>query len=258
VIIEEARAGAGFDGNAGQCDLLAFGTSRLRGMEMIGHEIKISMADWRAELATPEKADRFARYCRRWFVVMPSDLAKRVKEEVPPTWGLLSVSGGGRVTELRAAKAQEPEEVPRTWWIGWLAQIDRCYKRCLPELVDCAIEAERERIYQAGVRAAKQVDYVGNLERRLAAFREATGVDLQAAWELSNPEGVRRLRRAWEMTSSLRSFDQLVADLRRVADALETQVVSALDTEADAAMLGADPRLALARRGEGNVPPVTS
>lgn len=121
VLIEEARSGAGFDGNAGQCDLLAINTWPGRGMELIGHEVKVNMSDWKAELEKPEKAERFARYCNRWYVAVPSDLAKKIDHEVPPAWGLLAVSDSGRTREVVKPERRTPEDVPAWWWIGWLA-----------------------------------------------------------------------------------------------------------------------------------------
>lgn len=129
VVLREARSGAGHDGNNGQCDYLAVNTYQGRGLSVVGHEIKVSMADWRRELEDPEKAELFAQYCRRWWVVMPSALASVVRDEIPAAWGLMSVSLKGRITETKKAPARTPEEIPVWWWIGWLAQLDRRDKR---------------------------------------------------------------------------------------------------------------------------------
>jgi hypothetical protein len=129
IAIREARSGASFAGNTRQCDYLAINTWQGRGMQVVGHEIKVSKADWQKELDNPDKAEMFARYCRRWWVVMPSVLAIKVRDEVPPAWGLISVSELGRCTELQSAPAREPEQIPAWWWIGWMAQLDRRDKR---------------------------------------------------------------------------------------------------------------------------------
>lgn len=139
VCIEEARAGAGFDGNQGRCDFLAINTWPSRGLELVGHEIKISISDWHSELTHPEKAERFARHCHHWFLVVPATLAARIVREVPPAWGLIVVSATGKLTTVRTGEPREPEPVPAWWWVGWLAQIDRQHKRRLPELIEAAI-----------------------------------------------------------------------------------------------------------------------
>lgn len=222
ICLEEARSGAGFDGNQGQCDFLAINTWRSRGMELIGHEIKVSMADWRTELANPAKADLFARYCRRWFLVAPAGLAARIKDEVPPAWGLLSVATTGRITQARPAPAQKrPEPVPEWWWVGWLAQIDRQHKRRLPDLITQGMAREREDLeqrIQAEVNRNRRyqdeaAEKMSDNARRLKA---ATGIDLAHAWA----HDFEKLRRAWAMARNAPALSPLIGQLRRTADAL--------------------------------------
>lgn len=233
VCIEEARSGAGFQGNSGQCDFLAINTWRSRGMELIGHEVKVSMSDWKSELAKPEKADRFAIYCRRWYVAVPSPLAKEIKHEVPPTWGLLSVSASGRVTETVKPKVrEEPDDVPAWWWIGWLAQIDRQHKRRLPQLIREGMDGERERMREEiersvarnyEYRAEQAADALANADE----IKKATGIDVRYA----NRHDLLRLGEAWSLLGELPNLRGLVHNLRRAADALE----AARADDADAA-----------------------
>lgn len=222
VCIEEARSGAGFQGNNGQCDFLAINTWQSRGMELIGHEIKVSMSDWKAELANPAKAERFARFCRRWYVAAPSDLASEIKHEVPATWGLLSISPSGRVTETSKPKPREPEEVPSWWWVGWLAQIDRQHKRRLPQMIREGMDGERERMRAEIERSAKDrnryaAERVENLTKNVDALREATGIDLRHAWQ----HDLGRLSEAWRFVKEAPNLDGLVINLRKAADALD-------------------------------------
>lgn len=87
VLIEEARSGPGSDGNRGQCDLLAINLYQSRGMHLIGYEIKVSTSDMRAELKQPDKAERFARYCRTWWVVTTPKVWEATQHEIPPSLG---------------------------------------------------------------------------------------------------------------------------------------------------------------------------
>jgi hypothetical protein len=222
VCIEEARSGAGFRGNDGQCDFLAINTWQSRGMELIGHEIKVSMSDWKAELDQPEKAERFARFCRRWYVAAPADLATRIKDEVPPAWGLLSISDTGRTKEVRSAPSRQPDEVPAWWWVGWLAQIDRQHKRRLPDLVQEGMAAARREM-QAQIDTQVQ-SRRRHIEERVEALRAnadrlkaATGIDLHRSW----PGDLESLNVAWELVRRCPSLPTLVDMLRRTADALE-------------------------------------
>lgn len=188
ICLEEARAGAGFDGGRGQCDFLAINTWQSRGMELIGHEVKVSMSDWKAELAQPEKAERFARFCRRWYIAVPADLAKKIRHEVPPAWGLLSVSDSGAVREVvRPQVRTAVEDVPSWWWVGWLAQIDRQHKRRLPQMVMEGMAAERADL-EARVtsdverRQAYATEALREKARQLDRLSESCGVDLSRAW----------------------------------------------------------------------------
>ena len=95
------------------------------GIELHGHEVKVSRSDWLHELKDPSKADAFKRYMDRWWLVVPD--AKIVKpDELPDGWGLLTLSkftvpGWGKHPtrtgfKLRAktqAQRLTPEPLPR-------------------------------------------------------------------------------------------------------------------------------------------------
>jgi len=198
VCIEEARSGAGFDGNNGSCDFLAINTFKGRGMTLIGHEVKVSLSDWKAEVAQPEKAERFARYCRRWYVAVPAALAAKIKDEVPPAWGLLSLSDKGRWTDMVKAPSRKPEPVPEWWWVGWLAQFDRQAKRDVTAIVGERMAAERQTMQDQITRAvdvrrrySDEKDQA--LRENAALLKTVTGIDLANAWSGS----FDRLGRLW-------------------------------------------------------------
>lgn len=69
-------------------DALAMSLYPSRGLELIGFEVKSHKADWRRELADPDKAETIARFCDRWFVVAGGPGVVPV-EEVPKGWGLI-------------------------------------------------------------------------------------------------------------------------------------------------------------------------
>lgn len=223
VCIEEARSGAGFDGNNRQCDFLAVNTFKGRGMELIGHEVKVSLSDWKTELADPTKAEEFARYCRRWWIAVPSELARKIKNEVPAGWGLLSLSDKGRWTEaVKAPTRHNVEPVPVWWWIGWLAQIDRQTKKRVPMLVSATLAAERDRMHgdidQAVERRVRSLNERHETTiKNAAALKEATGIDLPRLW----PNNLNKLRQAWALVESGYDIEHLSRTLRSTADALD-------------------------------------
>lgn len=82
------------------------------GLELHGHEVKVSRRDWLVELRQPWKSAAFRPYMNRWWLVVPD--ASIVKPgELPEGWGLMSLRGG-RLQAVTAAPAVEAEPMPKT------------------------------------------------------------------------------------------------------------------------------------------------
>lgn len=139
---EHVKNQAGF--NARRCaDFIAVDCWPTGGIELHGHEVKVSRSDWLHELKQPEKADAFKRYMDRWWLVV-SD-AKIVKPgELPQGWGLLvpgkfTTSGHWphyheprEVVRLRAAtmaQRLDPEPLPKEMLATLMRSTARTAKR---------------------------------------------------------------------------------------------------------------------------------
>lgn len=218
VVLQEARSGAGFAGNDGQCDYLAINTRQSRGLQLVGHEIKVSAGDWKRELAKYGKAETFNRFCHRWWVAAPSELATKIKSELPTQWGLLSVSEQGRITETVVAPRLDPQPVPIWWWIGWLAQIDRTQKRTFNREIEIEVrkrvDTELTRIKE--IRADDEASGFARLGEKIDGFHAATGINLRHAWN----GDFKRLGQLWSMRN-VADLDRVAVDLRRVASTIE-------------------------------------
>ncbi len=94
------------------------------GIELHGHEVKVSRSDWLAELKQPDKAEAFKRYMDRWWLVVPD--ASIVKPgELPEDWGLLTLVkcdwpgyglrdlGGQKLRAKKQAPRLNPEPLPK-------------------------------------------------------------------------------------------------------------------------------------------------
>lgn len=187
VRICEARSGAGFAGNNRQCDYLAINTWQSGGLQVIGHEIKVSYSDWKRELADTDKAETFARFCRRWWIAAPSELAKKIRPELPPAWGLLGVNANGIARELVAAPARDPELIPPMWWVGWLAQTDRRQRRLegseLDAEVNRRVDAARESWERTfNMKHTYAADRRTELVGKVREFEAATGIAILNGW----------------------------------------------------------------------------
>lgn len=199
ICIEEARSGAGFSGNSGQCDFLAINTWQSRGMELIGHEVKVSVTDWRRERDKPEKAEMFSRFCKTWWLVIPDDLYAKIDHEIPVAWGVLCLNDKGKLRERHKPMVnKDVVPVPAWWWVGWLAQIDRQHKRRLPDMVNAALKPERDRMRkfmdeEMNRRQAAQDENVLRLAERSREIQEITGINLAYADSYT----LKRLGKVW-------------------------------------------------------------
>lgn len=84
---EHVKNAAGFFHNR-VADFIAVDCWPTGGIELHGHEVKVSRSDWLHELKQPEKAEAFKRYMDRWWLVVP-DAAIVKPGELPDDWGLL-------------------------------------------------------------------------------------------------------------------------------------------------------------------------
>lgn len=101
-----------------------------------GHEVKVSRADWLAELRQPEKHVPVARYCDYWWLVVP-ERRIALPDELPTGWGMI-LAGPDGTRVLKSAPRRDPEPMPR----GFVA----CMMRA-------AVKTERRRNERAvGVR----------------------------------------------------------------------------------------------------------
>lgn len=118
VTAEHVRNDAGFRAMR-TADLIALDLWPAQGNELIGHEVKVSRADWLTELRDPTKAEAFKRHMDRWFLVAPAGVAQ--PEELPDGWGLMLVDDAGRTKVKVRAPKLTPEPMPR----GMLAAFTR-------------------------------------------------------------------------------------------------------------------------------------
>lgn len=79
-------------------------------LDLHGHEIKVSRADWLRELKHPEKAAEFIPYMNRWWLVAADRSIVR-DGELPDGWGLMAMSGGV-LRVVRRAPRLEAKPLP--------------------------------------------------------------------------------------------------------------------------------------------------
>lgn len=104
-------------GNAGTggCDAIYVGFTSTSGRVLVGHELKVSRADWLRELNRPGKADGWADECHQWWLVVSDPLI--VKDgELPPGWGLMSPGRSVTRMDVHVKPETKPYAVHQPSW----------------------------------------------------------------------------------------------------------------------------------------------
>jgi hypothetical protein len=171
--LAQVRNGTGYGRNrARTAAAIAFSTWPSRGLELHGFEIKVDRQDVRRELHDPEKAEDFFRFCDRWWLVLGHDEIL-LPGELPPTWGLLVLSGG-KIRCVTEAPRLDAKPLDRLQ----LAAIFRsaAESNVPAEDVQAQIEEAREKALESE-REHAQLE-LKRLRELIADFEKASGVKL--------------------------------------------------------------------------------
>lgn len=196
--IPKVRNAAGFNATR-TIDALAMSLWPSRGLEIHGHEIKVSRADWLRELKDPAKAEAFARHVDRWWLVV-SDATIVKDGELPPTWGLMVATGRGLVVRVQAPElpATDAPWMPRSFLAALLRSATRT-QDVTPAEVQAAVSAAREtwdaqhaenieRWRESRERWRESRD---SLRARIRSFEEASGLSLSSWSDRDDGEAAR-------------------------------------------------------------------
>lgn len=167
LVVPEAPQDAQRQGR--KIDLLAVSLWKSRGHELDAVEIKISSSDWRRELNLAAKADWWWRHCHRFWVAVPAELATKVREDLPPTWGLLSCTPGAKPKVVVKAPPHDPRAIPWSAAVGLMRASADAGSNALAR----AEQAGYQRGRQTGESAARAATSDGQAQRDLARLREA-------------------------------------------------------------------------------------
>lgn len=107
---EHVRSATGFADGKRVADAIAMDLWESKGLELHGHEVKVSRSDWLTELRDVEKAEAFRPYMNRWWLVVPDK--EIVKDDLPDGWGLIVANWAG-VRVVRHAPKQDPLPMPK-------------------------------------------------------------------------------------------------------------------------------------------------
>jgi len=90
-----------------RADVIWMPTTVAGGRGLHGHEIKVTRADVQVELADPTKAEPWAQYCSRWWLVVAHP-ALLDGLDVPEAWGVLAPPSGRRTRTMTVVRPAPP------------------------------------------------------------------------------------------------------------------------------------------------------
>jgi len=186
-----------------RADALYIGFTSTRGRHLIGHEVKVSRADWMHELDQAHKAEEWERECHAWYVVAPSTDIVR-PEELPPGWGLMVVLPTTRTRLHIVVKAEHhPERQP-----SWRAVHELLKKQ--DTLRAAGIEEARKKAYQDGYDARVRIEEDGSTAAMLTKARQELDEARAALDAVSEIVGVRIVAgdRAWPDQLTAQDFGE--------------------------------------------------
>ena len=121
-VVFEVAQGTGWKANR-RLDAVAMELWPSRGLALHGIEVKVSRADFRRELAAPEKAEEIALFCDYFWIAAPKGVVPR--DELPSAWGLLEVDAKGGIRAVKQALKTDAEAIDR----GFVAALLRAASR---------------------------------------------------------------------------------------------------------------------------------
>lgn len=173
-------------GYGGGCDAIYVGFTTTSGRILVGHELKVSRADWLNELNKPGKSDPWADQCHEWWLVV-ADRSIVQGGELPAGWGLM-VPGKSRT---RMTVVREPDRKGREHNPSWLAvrsimaRQDTLRAQAISNMrMSARDDALKDIDRQVELKVAERMRYqpdVEELQRKLKLIEQALGGQID--WE---------------------------------------------------------------------------
>ena len=216
-------------------DAIAMGVWQGTGYMLNACEIKVSRADFLAEVADMSKAAPFEQVAHAFWLVAPRDIVK--VEEIPPTWGWLVVSDSG----LKAGKRPVVNKEAKLNYHFLGAVLRKIMEResakedqLNQEYTRGYKEGRKEAQAQAERVAKQQAEFDARRDARMAKFKEefeaVCGVDLSHVYAsgVSYGELFNRLTRVPVLEQQLNEYrramqyvEATVTVMRDAKEALE-------------------------------------
>lgn len=184
--------GNGSWGASARADAIYVGFTTSSGRILVGHELKISRADWLNELNKPGKADQWADQCHAWYLVV-NDPAIVKTGELPAGWGLMSPGPSRTRMDIHTSAAVKPDHTP-SWDAvrSVMARIDTLRANEVAAAVESRDQA-RHRKYHKDVNEAvelriKAMPETAEAAKRLKLIEDAIGAPIDWSDNVWSPD----------------------------------------------------------------------
>lgn len=167
-------------GGSSRCDALYVGFTTTSGRILVGHELKVSRADWVHELDQPGKSDEWADQCHEWWLVVGDPAIVR-PGELPAGWGLM-VPGRSKT---RMEIEHKPDRKPAQHQPGWhavrsiMARYDTLRASAISDVrAGARDEASKGMAARVELEVGRRLQYqpdVEELQRKLKLIETALG-----------------------------------------------------------------------------------
>ncbi|CPW68569.1 Uncharacterised protein [Mycobacteroides abscessus] len=228
--------GNGSWGASARADAIYVGFTTSSGRILVGHELKISRADWMNELNKPGKADQWADQCHAWYLVV-NDPAIVKPGELPPGWGLMSPGPSRTRMDIHTPADVKADHTPSWEAIrSVMARIDTLRANEVAASVESRDQVRRRK-YEKDVAAAvdlrvKTMPETGEAAKRLKLIEDAIGAPIDWSdnvWSSDrtvDPELLGRIGKAalalGGIESAIRQLGRGVTTARRKYDVSST------------------------------------
>lgn len=210
-LLDQVRNDSGFYATR-TFDAMAVSLWPSRGHTFDIYEIKVSRSDWQRELNKPDKAEDACKIADRFWIIAPAGCVR--DGELPPTWGLLEITGDGddKPWKLRLAKQAplltkaKPGPVHRGLVVAMLRSCPGAIPGGkVPAPTDVAIQLARDEGIEEGKRQAERtLRYkIEQAERNATELEKVTDALQEAGASKTDIATWNLVRRANEIVAAL-------------------------------------------------------
>lgn len=213
-----------YQGKTFRVDAIAANLWVSRGLHLHGFEIKVSRSDWLKELQCVGKCEAGRRFCDRWWLVSPPDVAKR--EELPEGWGWIQTNGVGLRIAKQAPHNESPDKLNTELVVrllraacekspAALVAIARAHESASSAHKQARADVEREMGWKRD-RDAEKASRYSDLLQRVQEFEDASGL---ARGSIAHGHvSAKRLGRAVNALARHYGPDQMLRDIRSAVE----------------------------------------